>query len=123
MHVLLIDNSRAHRLIAQRALIELGCSVTESEDASEAARWLKGGTKVDLVLVDCEMPSIDGLEFVRGLRAGPETAGVPIILLGTTKYHDRLSEALEAGANEYIIKPCTKDVLAMKLEMLGIETA
>lgn len=121
MHALLIDDSRAHRLVTGHSLEDLGFEVTEAENSAEAATCLKKKTKFDLVLVDWEMPRMNGLEFIRNVRADPIHGTTPIILLGTTKFHDHLIEALEAGANEYIMKPFTKDVLEMKLQILGID--
>jgi two-component system, chemotaxis family, chemotaxis protein CheY len=123
MRALMIDDSRAHRLVTHRALVDLGFEVTEAESAQEALGRLKGQTKFDVVLVDWEIPQMDGLQFIKQVRAIPASAETPIILLGTTKFLHRLTEALEAGANEYIMKPFNKDILEMKLDVLGIEVS
>jgi two-component system, chemotaxis family, chemotaxis protein CheY len=123
MHALLIDDSRAHRLVTSRALVELGFAVTEVETATEGISRLKNQTKFDVILVDWEMPQMDGLDFIKKIRSEPSNLEIPIILMGTTKFLNRLGEAIEAGANEYIMKPFTPDILEMKLELLGLEAS
>jgi two-component system, chemotaxis family, chemotaxis protein CheY len=121
MNALLVEHSRAHRLVTHHALVDLGFNVTEVESGGDALGRLKREMKMDVVLVDSEMPDMDSVEFIRKVRAEVSYAETPIILVGSMNFVDRLREALEAGASEYIIKPFTKEILGMKLELLGIE--
>lgn len=122
MNVLTVDDSRASRLVIGRFLTDLGFRVTEAEDGNEGLRHLRGGGKFDVILVDWEMPGMSGVEFIRAVRSEAATMDTPIIMISTLNSSDRLVEALEAGANEYIMKPFTKEILSMKLDLLGVES-
>lgn len=121
MHVLTVDDSRASRLVIRRFLGDLGISVTEAADGTEGLHFLKQGSKFDLLLVDWDMPGMNGVQFIRAVRADPAHKDTPIIMISSQNSSDRLLEALEAGANEYIMKPFTKEILAMKFDLLGVE--
>ena len=73
----------------------------------------------DLVLVDWNMPEMDGITFIRAVRAEADYATLPLIMVTTNSDRLHVAEALEAGANEYIMKPCTADMMREKLELLG----
>ncbi len=74
----------------------------------------------DLALVDWNMPEMNGLEFVRSVRANSRFDHVPLMMVTTETDMERVSSALEAGANEYVMKPFTKDVILEKLQLLGM---
>ena len=122
MNVLTVDDSRASRLVITKFLADLGFQATEAADGGEGLRYLRAGRKFDVLLVDWEMPGMSGIEFIRTVRADPAHADTPIIMISTLNSSDRMVEAIEAGANEYIMKPFTKEILAMKLEILGVES-
>lgn len=121
MHVLTVDDSRATRLVIRKYLADLGIHVSEAEDGTEGLRLLRKGNKFDAILVDWEMPGMSGIEFIKAVRLEAAYKETPIIMISTLNSSDRMVEALEAGANEYIMKPFTKDILTMKLELLGVE--
>lgn len=123
MHILMVDDSRAQRNATKYFLIELGFKVQEAADATEALRCLKGGEKYDGLLIDWDMPGMDGLQLVKNIRMDSENGQTPIILMGEDKYSDRVGEALEAGTDEFLMKPFSKEVLSTKLELLGIESS
>jgi two-component system chemotaxis response regulator CheY len=75
---------------------------------------------VNLVLVDWSMPEMNGLDLVKHLRQNPELASLKVIMVTTETDVDHIVSALEAGANEYIMKPFTKDIIRDKLELVGI---
>jgi two-component system chemotaxis response regulator CheY len=75
-----------------------------------------------LVLVDWNMPEMDGLAFVRAVRANPEHAGLRLMMITTQTEMVRVATALEAGADEYLMKPFTAEVLLDKLGILGISS-
>ena len=80
--------------------------------------------KADVVLVDWNMPEMDGLAFVRAVRADVGYAALPLMMVTTnTRAASTSAQALEAGANEYIMKPFTGDMIREKLEMLGLIAA
>jgi two-component system chemotaxis response regulator CheY len=100
-------------------LKKLGFEVTEAGNGREALVCLKSMAKADLVLVDWNMPEMDGVSFVRAVRAESEYASLPLMMVTTNAELSQVSEALAAGANEYIMKPFTGDMIREKLEILG----
>ena len=119
---LVLDDSRAGRMILRKFLTDLGFKVTEAETAHEGLQSLKKGNKFEVMLVDGDLRGINGLEFIRRVRADEDNKSTPIIMLSSQSSRDRMMEAIEAGANEYIIKPFNKEALETKLELLGIES-
>lgn len=123
MQILMVDDSRAQRNAMKHYLIELGFKVQEAADGSEALRIVKESEKFDGLLIDWDMPGMDGLQLIKNLRADSGNTEIPIILMGEDKYNDRVGEALQAGADEFLMKPFSKEVLSTKLELLGIESS
>jgi len=120
MHALVVDDSRSMRLIIAKVLKELGFTVAEAGDGREALGRLNAGEQADLMLIDWNMPVVNGLELVRAVRANPLLSRIRIMMVTTETSMSQMHLALEAGANEYLMKPFTKDVLLGKLAMLGI---
>ena len=77
-------------------------------------------TAVTLVLADWNMPEINGLELLKRLRQNPELSSLVVVMVTTETELEQMAAALEAGANEYIMKPFTKDILVEKLQMVGV---
>ena len=73
-----------------------------------------------LVLADWNMPEINGLELLKRLRQDPELSSLVVVMVTTETELDQMAAALEAGANEYVMKPFTKDILVEKLQLVGI---
>ena len=119
MHALVVDDSRTIRAFLKEQLRSLGFEVTEAGDGLQALSSLKKMTEVDLVLVDWNMPEMDGLSFVRAVRAESLYAALPMMMVTTNAELAQVSKALEAGVNEYIMKPFTTDILREKLQLLG----
>jgi two-component system chemotaxis response regulator CheY len=118
---LVVDDSRAVRMILGRTLKELGFEVCEASNGREALEVVEvEKSAVSLVLADWNMPEMDGLEMLKRLRRKPELASMVVVMVTTETDLDQMVAALEAGANEYIMKPFTKDILLEKLELLGI---
>ena len=122
MHALLIDDSRAIRLILARMLEEIGFDVAEAENGANALAVLDEGFVPDLLLVDWNMPVMTGIEFVETVRSAPYNSTAPIVMVTTETEVPRVVRALEAGADEYVMKPFTKDAIFDKLRLLGFET-
>jgi two-component system chemotaxis response regulator CheY len=119
MHALIVDDSASMRMILKAHLKKLGFEVTEAKNGREALICLKGTTNTDLVLVDWNMPEMDGISFVRAVRAEPEYVSLPMMMVTTNTELSQVAEALAAGANEYIMKPFTGAMIREKLELLG----
>ncbi len=121
MHqALVVDDSRAVRTILSRVLKELGFSVTEAGNGREALdRINQQQAPFDLALVDWNMPEMNGYELVRKIRSRPELNSTLLVMVTTESEIEQIAKALEAGANEYVMKPFTRDGLVEKLQMAG----
>jgi two-component system chemotaxis response regulator CheY len=108
------------RLIVGRTLRELGFEVTEAANGQEALECLAREPEVNLVLCDWNMPVMNGLEFLQAVRADSKYAATQVVMVTTETETDQMVRALEAGANEYVMKPFTREVLEEKLRMLGV---
>ena len=123
MRVLVIDDSRAIRIIIAAFLKELGMEVLEAGNGREGLDCLTREPDVELVLVDWNMPEMNGLEFIQAVRAQPVFQAVRIMMVTTETEQSQVLRALEAGANEYLMKPFTKEVLMAKLSLLDVQGA
>ena len=118
---LIVDDSKTIRMILGRILRELGYEVCEAIDGKDALKVIEAQkAAVDLVLADWNMPEMNGLDLVKHLRQNPDLASTKVIMVTTETEADHIASALEAGANEYVMKPFTKDILREKLELVGI---
>lgn len=117
---MVVDDSRAIRLILSKMLGELGydvCQAANGKDALVAVEQETGG--ISLFLVDWNMPEMNGLEFVKRIRSDPRFSQVPLMMVTTETEMEQVMRALEAGANEYVMKPFTKEIIADKLRLIG----
>lgn len=118
---LVVDDSKAIRMIIGRTLKELGYEVCEAANGREALDVMEAEkTAVNLVIADWNMPEVDGLELLTQLRRKPELSSLVIVMVTTETGMTQMATALEAGANEYVMKPFTREILVEKLQMAGI---
>lgn len=117
---LVIDDSRAMRKILGRILGDLGYQVREAANGSEALDVLEEVRNPKLALVDWNMPVMNGYEFIKEVRARPEHATLRLMMVTTETGEKEMTAALEAGADEYVMKPFTKDVIEEKLKLMGL---
>ena len=118
---LVVDDSRAVRMILGRTLKELGFAVHEAGNGKEALALMKTEREgMSLVLADWNMPEMNGLELLRLLRADPTLASLVVVMVTTETEIGQMTTALEAGANEYVMKPFTREILVGKLQMAGV---
>ncbi|HUB79363.1 MAG TPA: response regulator [Bryobacteraceae bacterium] len=117
---IVVDDSRAIRMILGRTLRGLGYEVREAGNGADALAALGAGPRPDLVMADWNMPVMDGLELLRRIRGSEEFSAVPVIMVTTEAEIDQMTLALEAGATEYIMKPFTAEILADKLRLAGV---
>jgi two-component system chemotaxis response regulator CheY len=120
MNALVIDDSRAMRTILGGILREVGYEVAEAVHGRDGLDRLRAGGATRLVLVDWNMPEMDGLAFVEAVRAEPEFDATAIVLVSTETELAQVRRALAAGANEYVMKPFTRDAVLTKLRLLGL---
>jgi two-component system chemotaxis response regulator CheY len=98
----------------------LGCEVLEAANGREGFQRLQENGKIDLALVDWNMPEMNGLEFIRTVRAEQSYDGVLLMMVTTETEMENVVRALAAGANEYVMKPFTQEVILEKLQIFGI---
>ncbi len=116
---LVVDDSRVIRKVARRILEDLGFDVAEAGDGVEAMAWCHAAMP-DVILLDWRMPVMDGLEFVRRLRSEPRGEHPRVVFCSVENDISRIREALDAGADEYVMKPFDGEILAGKLAYLGL---
>ena len=121
MKALVVDDSRAMRSIIGKYLRELGFEVFEAASGMQALVDIRKIEGLSLVLVDWNMPEMDGCEFLQRVRKEPEFHDVPIMMVTTESEMEQVAVALEAGANEYLMKPFDKQGLLEKLLLLGVD--
>ena len=116
---LIVDDSKVIRMVARKILQELEFETVEAADGKQALDACI--TKMpDAVLLDWNMPVMSGIEFLRELRALP-TGGGPIVVFCTTENDiQHIQEAIEAGANEYIMKPFDSEIIQAKFTQVGL---
>jgi two-component system chemotaxis response regulator CheY len=116
---LVVDDSSVIRKIARRILEEMNFQIVEAEDGEKALEVCQRGLP-DAILLDWNMPVMDGYEFLGKLRRMPG-GDVPKVVFCTTENNmDHIARALNAGANEYIMKPFDKDIVAAKFQEVGL---
>ncbi len=121
MRALVVDDSTPARLHVGRMLADLGFEVYEAGHGEEARSVLGALGPVELVILDWNMPVMDGLEFLKMLRADRAYDQVLVVMATGNSDVSSIGTALEAGASEYVMKPFTAEDLVSKLSMLGFE--
>jgi two-component system, chemotaxis family, chemotaxis protein CheY len=116
---LVVDDSGVVRKIARRILEEIGFEVIEAEDGEQALEACKKSLP-DAVLLDWNMPVMDGYVFLGRLRRMPGGEEPKVVFCTTENDIDHISRALNAGANEYIMKPFDKDIISAKFQEVGL---
>jgi len=121
MRALVVDDSRSMRTIIQKQLKELGFEVYEAENGQQAMSRLREVKNSHLVLLEGNMPEMDGLELPNLVRAEPAYKEVRVMMVTTESEMSRVATALEAGASEYLMKPFDREALLEKLILLGLD--
>ena len=120
MKIMVIDDSTTMRLIITRTLQELGHEVYQAVNGKEGLDASRAVDGLSAVFVDWNMPEMNGYEFVVAARADAALKTVPIVMVTTESEAANVQKALEAGADQFIMKPFTKDVIQDKLALLGV---
>jgi two-component system chemotaxis response regulator CheY len=120
MRALVIDDSRTVRIIIGQILREVGMEVHEASNGLEALEALKRAPDIELLLVDWNMPEMNGFDFVCQVRAQRAYDAVRILMVTSEAQGEQVTRALNAGANEYLMKPFSKEVLVAKLNLLDV---
>ncbi len=116
MRFLIVDDSSTMRRIIINTLTKLG-----HDDFLEAANGREGidrlsASSVDMIITDWNMPEMNGLEFVRAVRATDAAKDVPVLMVTTNAAKDDIVEALQAGVTNYVVKPFTADTIREKID-------
>lgn len=122
MLALVIDDSRAMRLILKRIVAKLGYDVVEAANGKEAVDYLRANETVvpEVALIDWNMPEMNGLEFVTKVRQEARLRQMTLMMVTTESEQSQIVRALAAGAHEYVIKPFTPDAIFDKMALLGL---
>jgi two-component system chemotaxis response regulator CheY len=120
MNILIVDDSVALRKILQRVIRNAGIEIGQIQEAGDGRAALEclATFKPDLVLSDINMPTMDGLEFLKKLRANAGLRDLPVIMISTEASRERVMESIELGARNFIRKPFTEDDIREKFRFL-----
>ena len=115
---MLVDDSTTMRRIQENQLAQLGVKdVVHAENGQDALDKLPASMPVDVMLLDWNMPVLDGLECLKAVRSDVTYKGVKVIMCTSESEKSRVLEALKTGANNYIVKPFTPEALKEKIGM------
>jgi two-component system chemotaxis response regulator CheY len=121
MRVLLVDDSKTARTLLGRIFKELGnWEILEAGNGQEALERLNEVDYLDLACIDWNMPVMNGLEFLKIAKKQPNFTETWMMMVTTETEMDNITKAMVSGANEYVMKPFTKEVILAKLEMMGL---
>jgi two-component system chemotaxis response regulator CheY len=116
---LIVDDSAVIRKVARRILEGLDFTISEAQDGAEALDAVKGEMP-DAVLLDWNMPVMDGYDFLRALRQLPNGKSPKVVFCTTENDIAHIARAMHAGADEYIMKPFDKDIVSNKFAQVGL---
>ncbi len=116
MRVLVVDDFSTMRKIIKGIMRKLGfTNLEEAEDGTTALPKLKK-EKCDFVISDWNMPNMNGLEFLKAIRSDEDLKGLPFLMVTAEAKKENILDAIKSGANNYIVKPFTEEVLQQKLD-------
>jgi len=118
--VLVVDDSGAMRTMLSNMLTEMGFEVAQAQHGQEGLDHLTGHPETALALVDWNMPVMTGIEMVEAVRRDKTLSRVKLMMVTTESEMSQMERALSAGANEYVLKPFTKEVITGKLKLLDV---
>ena len=118
--ILVVDDSPLVRRAIRRIIEPMGFRVDEAGEGQEALSYMESGKDPVAVLLDVEMPGMDGLTFLKTLRQRQDLPQPPVVMCSTVHAVATIAEALQAGADEYIMKPFDEAILSEKLHGIGL---
>jgi two-component system chemotaxis response regulator CheY len=118
MRALVVDDSKAMRTVIGRMLRACGYDeIVEATNGVDAFREIRDNGSPDVVLVDWNMPEMSGIEFIRRVRKSGMLEEASVVMVTSETAIEKVAEALESGADEYLMKPFTEDALLEKIEL------
>lgn len=116
---LVVDDSNVVRKVARRILEDLGFECAEAEDGQKAYEHCEQKMP-EIILLDWNMPIMSGIEFLEKLRAMPNGGAPKVVFCTTENDMDHIQRAMNAGANEYIMKPFDSEIIQSKFSQIGL---
>ena len=123
MKALVVDDSKVIRMAVSKILLSLDFEVHEASNGVEGMNKLEEIGKPDLVLVDWNMPEMNGHEFIVAVREKDEYNNMPLMMVTTESEMDKVRIAVDSGANEFVMKPFTPEMIKSKMRILGLHDA
>ena len=117
--VLVVEDDDFIRALVAEALTDEGYETREASDGQQGLAVLEGTWRPDLILLDWNMPVMNGIEFIAALRRLAGGAEPKVVFCTTENDVAHIREAIEAGADEYVMKPFDHETLQMKLQLIG----
>ena len=113
--ILLVDDARTVRLICRRVVTAMGFEAIEAENGEVALQAVRDNSDLKIILLDWHMPVMDGMEFLKRLRGDTSLAQPCVVMCTTQNEIQDIADALSAGADEYVMKPFTEEIIRDKL--------
>lgn len=120
MRALIIDDSKAIRTAIKTHLSAMGFETVEAEDGTHAIEQVEAHWPIDVATVDWEMPRTTGVEFIEQLKQRPEFDSIKLLMVTTLNSLQQVARALRAGADEYLMKPITREMIEEKFILMGV---
>jgi len=120
MKAIVVDDSLAARFMITKIVKKVGFDVVEAVNGKDALMKLAENADTCVLFVDWNMPVMNGLDLIKEVRQDPGKEGMKIVMVTTETEMGQVMRALEAGANDYVMKPFTEEVIMDKMKILGI---
>jgi two-component system, chemotaxis family, chemotaxis protein CheY len=120
MRILIVDDSKTMRSILASYAGEHGITAATAEDGIVAWETLEKDSDFDAILIDWDMPRMNGITLLKTIRADPSYDHIKTMMVTAQNSYDRLSEALKLGADDYLMKPIDEAMFTDKLRLLGL---
>lgn len=122
MRILVIDDSSTMRAILCTYSRNLGFETVEAEDGIQALEQLKSAGPFDALLIDWDMPRMNGFQLLKAVRANPQYSSCKILMVTAQNTYEKVAEAITAGADDFLMKPLDEQMFVEKLCLLGLIT-
>ena len=120
MYALIVDDSRAMRRILRQIVEPLGFQIAEAGHGIAGLQRLAEHPEIELVLVDWNMPEMNGIDFVKEVRSDPRNERMKLVMVTTETEPSKMARALMTGVDEFLMKPFTPEMLLDKLQLIGV---
>lgn len=122
VNIFVVDDSKANTFLLKQLLEMEGYKVTEINHGSVAINILPKVVP-DLVILDVMMPQVSGFDVLRNMKSQPSTQNIPILMYSSIAEDNVIREALDLGADDYVYKPVTREILLSKIKSVLLQPA